>query len=430
MPATKPANDFVLEYDQLLNDLIGNELDGNNDVYAFVDETGNTGGNIFDKDQPDFLTAALVTKSDFDKAFSCDWKALCRAHGQSSIHANRLGFETLDASAPGALKILKKADARFFLARVEKRYLLATKIFDTFFDSGENPAVPFTAYNIRALRMVLCFKVASLVDEGVGRQFWTMLLSRKEKDAVAMMPAICETLLDRIWSIPDERSQKVISDALVWARDHPEAFDVVVSRRHAQNNHMPNFVAFTNLVQGLEIFSTKWRRELKCLLHDRQSQFEKTFREYHKMVSGASDEPVRLIGEKYSLKKIPGSNFLISASDVSPGIQVADLILWLFKQAIIGKEFPPASAKLLNFAMRKGWNNDFSFAGVERALSKKLGPMMAQDFPAVQMERAREIVERVEADRKKAIEQYELDEVSPYRCQWDVHTEVATRLKP
>ncbi len=33
-------------------------------IYAYVDESGNTGKNIFDTDQPDFFTAALVSKGD------------------------------------------------------------------------------------------------------------------------------------------------------------------------------------------------------------------------------------------------------------------------------------------------------------------------------------------------------------------------------
>jgi hypothetical protein len=35
-------------------------------MFAFVDETGNTGENLFDEKQPLFITAALITKSDFD----------------------------------------------------------------------------------------------------------------------------------------------------------------------------------------------------------------------------------------------------------------------------------------------------------------------------------------------------------------------------
>ncbi|WP_143539997.1 DUF3800 domain-containing protein [Rhizobium sophoriradicis] len=37
--------------------------------FAFVDETGNTGHNIFDEVQPDFLTAALISRGNFDAQF-------------------------------------------------------------------------------------------------------------------------------------------------------------------------------------------------------------------------------------------------------------------------------------------------------------------------------------------------------------------------
>ena len=32
-------------------------------LFAFVDETGNTGHNLFDEAQPNFFTAALITKA-------------------------------------------------------------------------------------------------------------------------------------------------------------------------------------------------------------------------------------------------------------------------------------------------------------------------------------------------------------------------------
>jgi hypothetical protein len=35
-------------------------------LYAYIDETGNTGHNLFDEAQPDFFTAALITKGNFD----------------------------------------------------------------------------------------------------------------------------------------------------------------------------------------------------------------------------------------------------------------------------------------------------------------------------------------------------------------------------
>ena len=35
-------------------------------IYAYVDEFGNTGKNIFDPSQPDYFAGALIFKGDFD----------------------------------------------------------------------------------------------------------------------------------------------------------------------------------------------------------------------------------------------------------------------------------------------------------------------------------------------------------------------------
>jgi hypothetical protein len=46
------------------------------DMFAFVDETGNTGENLFDEEQPLFITAALITKTDFDIFIRHGWRSL------------------------------------------------------------------------------------------------------------------------------------------------------------------------------------------------------------------------------------------------------------------------------------------------------------------------------------------------------------------
>ncbi|MDE0507777.1 MAG: hypothetical protein OXI17_03985 [Gammaproteobacteria bacterium] len=161
-------------------------------MFVFVDETGNTGANLFDSAQPEFLTGALVTKTDFDVRRSRAVRSLCKRHGISSIHGSVIGVEAVENVAGPLLRILKEVDARFFISRVEKSYLLATKLFDTFFDSGENAAAPWTAYNLKPLRLLLCFKVACLIDEELARNFWTMLMTKSEDAARKMIPGICE----------------------------------------------------------------------------------------------------------------------------------------------------------------------------------------------------------------------------------------------
>ncbi len=386
-------------------------------MYAFVDETGNTGGNLFDSDQPLFLTAALITRSDFDKSYKNSFDAICAKAGINCLHAVELGFGGIEEVAPPLLKLLKSADARFFVSRVEKRYLLATKFFDTFFDSGENPAVPWQVYNIRPLRLILAFKVAHLLDHHVAQMFWTMLMERSEVRARAMIPQICQTMIERAHLLPDERSQQVISEALEWSKAHPEGLDFYQAGRQAKNGHMPNMVAFTNLLDGLETLSVKWNRPVRLIRHDRQSQFESTLAEWHQLVSNALSDPIHLPGETRVLRKVHNSDFKVAASDTSPGIQVADVILWLFKQFLSGKELPYHCARLLNFAMRRGMQNDFSFEGVNLAMRETLGPMLDADVSEEQLAKAREALEHYEKIRLDNMASYERDGLMPFERQ-------------
>jgi hypothetical protein len=310
-------------------------------MFAFVDETGNTGRNLLDGAQPDFFTGALITKTNFDLVYADKIAALAAQVGSDTLHGADLGFGRVEEIAEPLLRIFKKTDARFFISRVEKRYLLATKIFDTFFDSGENAAVAWMHYNIRALRLMLAFKVAALVTEDIAKRFWDTLLEKNEKKVKAALPEICQSLIERVDEVPDQRSRQIISDALAWARDHPETIHLHLDTRQARNGHMPNMVAFANLLEGLESFSKKWDRRVRRITHERQSEFDKTLKEWHEMHSTASDEPIHMPGEVIVFQKVVGSEFEVKEDSESAGIQAIDIVLWLYLQYTREADFPP-----------------------------------------------------------------------------------------
>ncbi|MBZ0252397.1 MAG: DUF3800 domain-containing protein, partial [Candidatus Methylomirabilis sp.] len=68
-------------------------------MFVFVDESGNTGGNLFDVAQPFFTTGALITKSDFDAIYARRVFGFARALGVEILHANELGFEQIERIA-------------------------------------------------------------------------------------------------------------------------------------------------------------------------------------------------------------------------------------------------------------------------------------------------------------------------------------------
>jgi hypothetical protein len=68
-------------------------------IFVYVDESGNTGKNIFDPAQPDFFTAALVSKGDFDAVWGERITAIAQKFGAEALHANELGLGRLEEIA-------------------------------------------------------------------------------------------------------------------------------------------------------------------------------------------------------------------------------------------------------------------------------------------------------------------------------------------
>ena len=213
-------------------------------IYAYVDETGNTGHNLFDRDQPDFFTGALITKGDFDVAFGKRTRDIAAAFGAGSLHGKDLGVYRLESVATDLIRLFESARAHFFVSRVEKKYLLASKMFDSLLDSGENAAVGWHHYNIRPLRLIFAFKLAVMIDEDTARRFWKCILEPNERKAYDMLPQVCEALQRNIGRVPDERSRQVIGEGLEWARTHPRAIQIHTDKKTARQGHFPNLVAF------------------------------------------------------------------------------------------------------------------------------------------------------------------------------------------
>ena len=82
-------------------------------MWAYVDETGNTLNNLFDEDQPLFVTAAFITRTN-DLVAKANISAIAKKVGVDALHANGLGVAKIEQIAPDLLRLLKKTDCRFF----------------------------------------------------------------------------------------------------------------------------------------------------------------------------------------------------------------------------------------------------------------------------------------------------------------------------
>jgi hypothetical protein len=178
-------------------------------MYAYVDESGNTGYALWDADQPLYLTAAMMTKSNFDIVYAPQVARIAASSDITALHANEMGVARIEKIAGRLCRLVWDADAHFFVARLEKRYLAATKVFDTLFDSFENLAVPTHVYNFRHFKLLLLFKLAHyvLTDE-ICRMMWTCITTKHETESRRLLIECAKGILANVHAMPDERSRK------------------------------------------------------------------------------------------------------------------------------------------------------------------------------------------------------------------------------
>src|SRR5437588_6978502 len=110
-------------------------------LFAYTDETGNTGLNLFDEGQPFFWTGTLLAVTDLDRLDPAIHQACLSRVGRSELHANELGFSGIEKIAGKLQQLLFRYRAQFIFTRLEKTHLAGTKFVDTLLDSGINQAV-------------------------------------------------------------------------------------------------------------------------------------------------------------------------------------------------------------------------------------------------------------------------------------------------
>jgi hypothetical protein len=214
---------------------------------------------------------------------------------------------------------------------------------------------------------------------------------------------------------PDEFGSTRL-EAFTWAIENYDRITVHSATKLARYGHMPNMVAFTNLIDGIDRQSQAWGKSVKIIKHDRQTQFEKSLAFVHELYANADATPIEWSSmPKYSLQKANGSKFVVSNRTESPGIRLVDIVLWLFSRMNGGDELSEHSHRFMEYALRKGYNNDFSFGGVYYSLDKEMRPIMEAPFSEEQLARAKEMIERSEERRLAEMHQPDMHQVGAAR---------------
>lgn len=378
-------------------------------MYIYVDESGNSGTSIVDDAQPNLYSLAISCSRDFDYAAQKAMDHIRRIIKDDEIHAHKVGLSKINSISGHILRIGKDLGVRFHFVAIEKNYVSLVRLFDCIFDPFDNPAVPWTAYNLGVLRNLLLVKFSYLLHEEDAVGFWNNCLMEKrpERSAAAFIE-ICNAIRPRVNRLPDKRSRDIISEALEWASTNSEDIVHYMDGKRLRLMGAANFVAFTMLVPRVCMHAIERKAKIKLFIHDEQSQFQGIFKEYFKSSKAAKkiDYPSYFGFKPVDFSPLAQCEFSIRNSKFSNGLQFVDVVLYLLKKAHSGEVLYGAASKLTRYAIKKSSFGAYTYRAMIERIQGEYAEVMSRPFSDEDRRAGEALQQRVEEVRQIAMREY------------------------
>lgn len=374
-------------------------------MYFYIDESGQSGNNLFDKEQPWLYYGLLSSPYDLDDAVKNEILELRKKLSVDELHASELGISKLTTIINELDNIYQKFDINFDFFGINKSDYAIISFFDQVFDQGMNPAVPWTAY-WTPLRYFLLVKLSCLFDEELSKKSWAARIEVNNKKAEQLLVEICNELLNRVYLLPDARSIEIITDALKWVIKNPSEIGFNVSSKRNKLEISPNLIGFQYVVLGICNRLKLHNFEATKIVVDKQSEFNNTQKQLIELYQKISviDEPIPL-GDQFmptmDLKSMPKIPIKIMSSDNSVGLEIVDVHLWIIKR-FVDKNL--LSNELRDFISSKFSNCYFDCMSLESISERWANWYINLPEPTEdELRKGREFKAKVEAMRKPFI---------------------------
>lgn len=339
-------------------------------MYFFVDESGHTGTNLFDENQPSLYYGVLVCETNLDAVAEGPVVKARRLLGVQRVHASEIGIGGLIKISEQLIYIQKKYKPRFDLCRVAKPDHAVICFFDQVFDQGMNPAITWSGY-WTPLRYMLLAKVAALFDEDLAKRAWEARIDTHDRSSTRELCYVCRALISKLSFLPDARSRQLIGDALNWAAENPRALNYNCRSSNEVLAITPNLIGFQTVMHGIAA-RLKNRRASASVTVDQQSQFNKAQRTLAEFYASARDVPwVSGPGmPKMDLSKMPTVPIVFKSGLESAGLELVDCYLWIFKRLVEGKDVPEELYPLIRAQLHRGRTDEISINSIVARWSK------------------------------------------------------------
>lgn len=321
-------------------------------MFVFIDESGNSGQNMADKDSPFFYHLVLLSKYNIDLDLNGRIKKLLKSHSLNELHGAKIS-NLLDELSPTILQELKDNNASFYYAEVEKSYLAYAKLYDTLFDNEENLGARWSAYQLRPLRLMLLCNFIGIVDEAVVVDFYNnCLIASSQQQANDYLKRTCKLILSETYKLKDSRTKQIIEDTINGAKFFSSDITMFEKSKQDRWRHLPHIVSFLPMLNAISVYSRKHNSKVQRIIHDEQEQVQHVITEMHSIAAQAGARGVVWdLRENGSLdfKRIPEKSFEMKDSTKSYGIQITDVCLYILTHGEPDSFCEPHKYELYNY---------------------------------------------------------------------------------
>ncbi|MDH1508494.1 DUF3800 domain-containing protein [Pseudomonas mosselii] len=369
-------------------------------MHFYVDESGQTGPNLFDENQPILYYGVLSSPADLNVQAKVHVERLREQLGVERLHANELGVDKLTSICRQLDTIQRKNNICFDIYRVNKADHAAISFFDQVFDQGLNKAVPWSAY-WTPLRYPLLLQVASLFDPQTLKRSWEARIERDATKANEILVEVLGTLLQRVKHIGDSRLREIITDTFRWAIKYPEEIHYNVYSKKNLLQITPNLIGFQSVLHGIASRLKRDGGKALSVVVDQQSQFNKAQKWITDFYQQARELPMELGPglPVMDLKHIPDVSISCVPGSTNVGLELVDVYLWLFKRYFEGKPLSDSLTKLISKQFNIGYTDQVSLG----AISERWGKFFANlpHLSEAEEEKMKAVRAISEAERKK-----------------------------
>lgn len=349
-------------------------------MHFFIDESGHTGANLFDSNQPVLYYGVLSSESDIDKEAKNEILSLREKFNVQRLHANELGIGRILSQIDEIKEIKNNYKIKFDVHEIHKYDHAIISFFDQVFDSGINDAVSWNTY-WTPMRYLILEDLATIFDIETAKKAWQARIDKNNQSSEATLVEVCKELKERSKNIDHFLIREIIQSALNFTIRNPSK----ISYNGGEPIEMsPNIVGFQFVLQALQE-RIKNKQDPVSITVDQQSEFNKSQIKLHELYLQMSSIEMANINTLPSLeiKDIPNSPLKIRPGDQSIGLELVDIFLWIFKRSNSDKGVPaalrdliyidnqPINNKLSIDQIKNNWPTNNYLRSVTRSLTAK-----------------------------------------------------------